>query len=118
MAELDTSDWAPSAHYYTRITQSNHAGWVYIMTIMFLCYILIVFVVRFAVKFGKYGHDDWALLASTVSAVGQHVALLAGLSQGMGKSGTLLSFAQLQTVEKVRGCVLPSSACSRLTELY
>lgn len=48
-----------------------------------------------------YGQDDWALLASTVAAVGQYTALLAALSNGLGKSFILLSTDQISIIEKV-----------------
>lgn len=48
-----------------------------------------------------YGLDDWALLASTVLAVGQYIAVLAGLSEGLGKSTSLLDSAQISKIEQV-----------------
>lgn len=62
---------------------------------------VIVFAVRFVVKYGKYGNDDWTLLAATVVAIAQHMTVLAGLTAGMGKSSSLMSFEQLQIVERV-----------------
>lgn len=53
------------------------------------------------ISLGMYGQDDWALLASTVAAVGQYTALLAALSNGLGKSFILLSTDQISTIEKV-----------------
>lgn len=102
MADVDTSNWSPGTHFYTRITEHNHSGWVYIVTIMSLCYILAVTAVRFVVKYGMYGRDDWALLVSTVLAIGQHIAIMVGLSNGMGRSSTLLSGSAIQGIEQVR----------------
>ncbi|KAI5362441.1 hypothetical protein Slin15195_G060970 [Septoria linicola] len=48
----------------------------------------------------SYGNDDWALLASTMLAVGQYIAVLVGLSEGLGKSQTLLSVEQISSIEK------------------
>ena len=101
MADVDTSNWIPGTKFYTQISDTNHAGWLYIITLLSLCYIVIVFAVRFVVKYGMYGQDDWTLLASTILAAGQHIALLAGLGEGLGKSATLLSSAQLSDIEKV-----------------
>ena len=67
----------------------------------------IVFVIRFVVKFGMYGNDDWALLVSTVLATGQHIALLAGIARGMGKGSALLSSNQIAVIEKVSMISLP-----------
>lgn len=49
----------------------------------------------------RYGYDDWALLASTVLAVGQYIAVLFGLSHGLGKSTRLLSATQIDKIETV-----------------
>lgn len=102
MAAVDTSDWTPGTYFFTRITSHNHAGWLYIITLLSLCYIILVFAVRFIVKYDMYGRDDWTLLVSTVVAIGQHIAVLTGLDEGMGKSVTLLSNAQIGEVQKVR----------------
>jgi len=100
MSSADASDWPPGTHFYTRISEHDHAGWIYIITLISLCYMVIVFAVRFVVKYGKYGNDDWTLLAATVVAIAQHMTVLAGLTAGMGKSSSLMSFEQLQIVER------------------
>lgn len=48
-----------------------------------------------------YGNDDWALLVSTIIAVGQYIAELIGLSQGLGKSSTLLDQGQVESIQRV-----------------
>ena len=52
-----------------------------------------------------YGLDDWALLGSTILAVGQYIAILAGLAKGLGKSATLLTAAQATQLERVKAVV-------------
>lgn len=101
MATVDTSNWIEGTRYFTQITPEDHTGWLYIITLLSLCYMFIVFVIRFVVKFGMYGNDDWALLVSTVLATGQHIALLAGIAKGMGKGSALLSDGQIAVIEKV-----------------
>lgn len=101
MSDVDTSNWIPGTRFFTRVTEENHAAWLYIITLMSLCYIVMVFGVRFVVKYGMYGQDDWSLLVSTILAVGQHIALLAGLGEGMGKSISLLSNSQMIDIERV-----------------
>ncbi|KAK4503152.1 hypothetical protein PRZ48_006580 [Zasmidium cellare] len=100
MAEIDTSNWTPGTRYFTQITDDNHSGWLYIITLLSFVYVIIAFVIRFIVKYGMYGHDDWALLVSTVLAVGQYIAVLAGLSKGLGKSSTLLSNSQIDEIQR------------------
>lgn len=52
MAEIDTSNWTPGTRYFTQITGDNHSGWMYIITVLSLVYVLIAFVIRFVVKYG------------------------------------------------------------------
>ncbi|KAM3416746.1 hypothetical protein BST61_g8338 [Cercospora zeina] len=132
-----SAQWSPGTRYFARITDDDHSGWLWIITVMSLVYVLVAFVVRFVVKYGKgicsstfkrrkadthqacknmprlggektpcpdtviprYGYDDWALLASTVLAVGQYIAVLFGLSQGLGQSTRLLAEAQIEKIE-------------------
>lgn len=101
MATMDQSNWIPGTRYFTRVTSDDHTAWLYIITLLSLCYIAIVFVIRFVVKFGMYGHDDWALLVSTLLACAQHFALFGGIAKGMGKSTALLSQGAINTIESV-----------------
>ena len=100
-ASINQTNWIPGTQYYTKITDDNHAGWLYIITLMSLVYMTTVFVVRFIVKYGLYGIDDWALLGATVLAAGQHIAVLAGLAFGLGKSVSLLHGSQPGNIQKV-----------------
>ena len=113
-------EWPSGTRYLTQITESDHAGWLWIITLMSFVYVMSAFIIRFVVKYGRvaglpgrktdsanarpgmYGHDDWALLASTVAAVGQYIAVLGALSRGLGKSFILLSADQISSIEKVR----------------
>lgn len=113
-------EWPSGTRYLTQITESNHAGWLWIITLMSFVYVISAFVIRAFVKYGMaarvhgihqdsanttlgmYGHDDWALLASTLAAIGQYIAVLGALSKGLGKSFTLLSAEQIAIIEKVR----------------
>lgn len=112
MADVDTTNWIPGTRYFTQITAENHSGWLYIITLLSLCYISIVFGIRFAVKFGMYGKDDWALLVSTFLAVCQHVSVLLGLGHGMGKSSKILSHGSIAEIEKVSSAAQASHTTS------
>jgi len=101
MADVDRTNWIPGTRYFTQVTSDDHTAWLYIITLLSLCYMAIVFVIRFVVKFGMYGHDDWALLVSTILASAQHLALFAGIAKGMGRSTALLSQAAIDTIESV-----------------
>ena len=114
-ASVNQTNWISGTKYYTKITDDNHAGWLYIITLMSLVYMTTVFVVRFIVKYGLYGIDDWALLGATVLAAGQHVAVLAGLAFGLGKSVSLLHGSQLGNIQKVS--IGDSEAARRTTDI-
>ncbi|GIZ45464.1 hypothetical protein CKM354_000862900 [Cercospora kikuchii] len=93
------SQWSPGTRYFVRITDNDHSGWLWIITVMSLIYVLVAFVVRFILTIARYGYDDWALLASTVLALGQYIAVLFGLGHGLGKSTSLLSTTQIDKIE-------------------
>lgn len=101
MVDIDQSHWINGTEYFTQVTDQNKAGNLYVVTLLSFCYIAIIFVVRFVVKYGMYTRDDWALLGSTILAIGQHVALLTALGGGLGKSARLLSEGALEDIEKV-----------------
>lgn len=47
------SQWSPGTRYFVRINDNDHSGWLWIITVMSLIYVLVAFVVRFIVKYGK-----------------------------------------------------------------
>ncbi|KXT16168.1 hypothetical protein AC579_890, partial [Pseudocercospora musae] len=98
--DVDTTNWPAGTRYFTQITEYDHSGWLYIITLLSFIYVVITFIIRFVVKYGMYGLEDWALLAATVLAVGQYIAVLAGLSEGLGKSTSLLDSAQISKIEQ------------------
>lgn len=55
-----------NAHYYTQITDTNRAGWIWIAGLLSLLYPVFSGFVRFHVRRGSYGADDWVLTAATV----------------------------------------------------
>lgn len=48
-----------------------------------------------------YGADDWALLGSTVLAIGQYVSVLIALSKGLGESSLALGAARVNELAMV-----------------
>lgn len=53
-ADIDTTNWTPGTVYWTKITDQNHAGWLYIITLLSFVYVIIAFAIRFVVKWGSY----------------------------------------------------------------
>jgi len=108
MATMDQTNWIPGTRYFAQVSDSDHTAWLYIITLLSMSYIAIVFVIRFVVKYGMYGNDDWALLVSTILASAQHFALFGGIAKGMGKSTALLSQGAIDTIESVSPCTRTS----------
>ena len=100
-AAIDTTNWIPGTRYFTQITEENHAAWLYIITLLSFIYVIIAFIIRFIVKYGMYGHDDWTLLASTVLAIGQYISVLLAVSKGLGKATHLLEYDLVQDIQRV-----------------
>ncbi|CAK1364906.1 unnamed protein product [Cercospora beticola] len=46
------SQWSPGTRYFVRISDDDHSGWLWIITVMSLIYVLVAFFVRFIVKYG------------------------------------------------------------------
>ncbi|KAK4990804.1 hypothetical protein LTR66_006706 [Elasticomyces elasticus] len=92
-------------YYLTRITADDHAGWLWIVSLLTLVYPLITCFVRLYVKRGIYSSDDWSLFASTVLSTCQHTCLFVGLSYGLGKSTALL---ENQNIASIDGAVFAS----------
>ncbi|KAK4623688.1 hypothetical protein CLAFUW4_05711 [Fulvia fulva] len=99
-AAIDTANWIPGTRYFTQITEEDHSAWLYIITLLSFVYVIIAFIIRFIVKYGMYGHDDWALLASTVLAIGQYISVLVAVAKGLGKASGLLEYAVVQEIQR------------------
>ncbi|CAD0082702.1 unnamed protein product [Aureobasidium vineae] len=59
----------PGIYYFSRITDTDHAGYVWIVALLSLIYPFGTLVVRFNVRWGLYGSDDWVLLVATIQAI-------------------------------------------------
>jgi hypothetical protein len=57
----------PGTYFFSPITETDHAGYVWIVAILSLIYPFGTLMVRMNVRRKSYGADDWALLAATVS---------------------------------------------------
>ncbi|KAK4997693.1 hypothetical protein LTR66_002923 [Elasticomyces elasticus] len=86
-------------YYLTRITADDHAGWLWIVSLLTLVYPLFTCFVRLYVKRGIYSSDDWTLFASTVLSICQHTCLFVGLSYGLGKSTALLEKQNIASID-------------------
>jgi hypothetical protein len=76
-------------YIFAEITSTDRAGVVWVASILSLLYSLSTLVARFFVKYHTLGHDDWLILAATVVALAQYIAVFVSLSQGLGVSSLI-----------------------------
>ncbi|THZ76048.1 hypothetical protein D6C85_02512 [Aureobasidium pullulans] len=101
-ANLTTVNGAPlppGTYYFSRITDTDHAGYVWIVALLSLIYPFGTLLVRLNVRWGLYGADDWALVAATLAAVCQHIPIFVGLKAGFGKSSKVLEQGQTASID-------------------
>ncbi|KEQ93655.1 hypothetical protein AUEXF2481DRAFT_6721 [Aureobasidium subglaciale EXF-2481] len=90
----------PGTYYFSRISDTDHAGYVWIVALLSLIYPFGTLLVRLKVRWGLYGADDWALVAATFAAVCQHIPIFVGLGAGFGQSSNVLQQNQLPGIDK------------------
>lgn len=79
-------------HYiFAEITSTDRAGVVWVATILSLLYSALTLLARFVIKYHSLGLDDWAILAATVAALGQYIAVFVPLRHGLGISSSVLA---------------------------
>lgn len=76
-------------YIFAEITGTDRAGVVWVAAILSFLYSLSTLVVRFFVKFHTLGPDDWLVLAATIVAFAQYVAVWVSLHQGLGVSALI-----------------------------
>jgi hypothetical protein len=76
-------------YIFAEITSTDRAGVVWVASILSLLYSLSTLVARFFVKYHTLGHDDWLILAATVVAFAQYIAVFVSLHQGLGSSSLI-----------------------------
>lgn len=62
----DLAGYPPTVWYFSKITDTDHAGYVWILALLTLLYPLGSCFVRFNVRYGLYMNDDWVLGGATV----------------------------------------------------
>ncbi|KAF2435934.1 hypothetical protein EJ08DRAFT_295621 [Tothia fuscella] len=86
------------AHRFSSITDDSKAGILWIASLIAGVYSVLSVLVRFYIKRKCYGLDDWACAVATLVSLGSFVAIYVALSQGLGKSSTLLHATQLHDI--------------------
>lgn len=120
-SSLPTSLSTHTPDRFSPISPDDHAGYLWIATLLAAIYSLLSILVRAYVKRDCLGADDWICAAATVSNVlkidsgfsqrlsdcqilgtGAFLAIFVGLVQGLGKSSDSVDAMHLQDIGKVR----------------
>lgn len=80
---------AADPYIFAQVTSTDRAGVVWVAAILSLLYSLSTLVARFFVKFHTLGYDDWLILAASVVAFAQYIAVFVSLHQGLGISSLI-----------------------------
>ncbi|KAI4734649.1 hypothetical protein E4T50_14837 [Aureobasidium sp. EXF-12298] len=90
----------PGTYYFARISDTDHAGYVWIVALLSLIYPFGTLLVRLNVRWGLYGSDDWALLIATIVAACQHIPVFIGLNAGFGQSSRVLEQGKIPSIDE------------------
>lgn len=77
-------------HRFSRITRDDHAGSLWIATLLCLVYSVMTLALRAYLRWNMYGVDDYLALVATGLHIGEAVAIMVGLDYGLGKAQELL----------------------------
>ncbi|KAJ9611637.1 hypothetical protein H2200_004821 [Cladophialophora chaetospira] len=80
---------------FAEITPDDHAGTIWIASILCLIYSVLTLALRTHIRLRTYGLDDYIALAATVLQVGEVIAVLLALHHGLGKTQLLLRESEL-----------------------
>ncbi|KAK8059153.1 hypothetical protein PG996_009083 [Apiospora saccharicola] len=74
---------------FSPITETDHAGYIWVITIIGTAYTALSLLLRAWIKYRVYGWDDLLIAIGTVLHLGQSVAVYLALSYGLAKSNTV-----------------------------
>ncbi|KIV81888.1 hypothetical protein PV11_04038 [Exophiala sideris] len=107
---------------FSPITPDDHAGSIWIATILCLIYSVITLTLRGHLRWKMYGMDDYLALAATVMQVGEVAAIMVGLNHGLGKTEDLLRHGELQEASRATSAgqilFILSLTCAKASTLY
>lgn len=83
---------AAGFYVFAAVTSTDRAGLLWVASILSLLFCFVTLAVRYHIKKRTFGKDDWFIVAATVFATAQYIALFIGMDDyGLGKSSKLLS---------------------------
>ncbi|EXA51461.1 hypothetical protein FOVG_00093 [Fusarium oxysporum f. sp. pisi HDV247] len=74
---------------FSPVTFNDHAGKLWIVTILSLIYTSLIALARAYIKYKMFGFDDFLFAAATVLHLAQALAVFIGLSNGLGKFNSI-----------------------------
>ncbi|KAK8050873.1 hypothetical protein PG993_002258 [Apiospora rasikravindrae] len=91
---MDADNDITGSARFSPITETDHAGYIWIVTIIGTAYTILSFLLRAWIKHRVYGWDDALIALGTVLHLAQSIAVWLGLSHGLAKSNTITAPAE------------------------
>ncbi|KIV96677.1 hypothetical protein, variant [Exophiala mesophila] len=85
---------------FSRITPDDHAGSLWIASLLCLVYSVITLALRGHLRWKMYGPDDYLATVATALHIGEVVAIIIGLQHGLGQTQTLLRESDIVDASK------------------
>ncbi|KAJ4164442.1 hypothetical protein LMH87_006118 [Akanthomyces muscarius] len=85
---------------FSPVSLSDHAGQLWIVTILALIYSSLVTTARAYVKYKMFGIDDLLIALATALQLAQSIAIFVGLGNGLGKFNSITTSEQWATSSK------------------
>ncbi|KAL7758360.1 hypothetical protein ACKLNR_012887 [Fusarium oxysporum f. sp. zingiberi] len=95
----ETSD-NDGSYRFSPVTYNDHAGQLWIVTILSLIYSTLVALARLYIKYHKFGFDDILFALAIIFHLAQSIAVFIGLSNGLGKFNSITTLEQWATSSK------------------
>ncbi|KAG7411029.1 hypothetical protein Forpe1208_v009703 [Fusarium oxysporum f. sp. rapae] len=96
----ETSD-NDGSYRFSPVTFNDHAGQLWIVTILSLIYSTLAALARLYIKYHKFGFDDFFFALAMIFHLAQSIAVFIGLSKGLGKFNSITAPEQWATSSKV-----------------
>ncbi|PCD25477.1 hypothetical protein AU210_014580 [Fusarium oxysporum f. sp. radicis-cucumerinum] len=88
------------SYRFSPVTFNDHAGQLWIVTILSLIYSTLVALARLYIKYHKFGFDDVFFALAIIFHLAQSIAVFIGLSNGLGKFNSITTLEQWATSSK------------------
>ncbi|KAF2188207.1 hypothetical protein K469DRAFT_703678 [Zopfia rhizophila CBS 207.26] len=89
-----------AGNHFSEVTENNHAGVIWVITLLGLVYTLLTLITRAFIKWHMLGPDDFALVAAQVFALAQYGAIFSSMHHGLGRTSEMLTFESRSMTSK------------------